>query len=216
VATASKTQSKTSFVRKYLQNNPQANVKAVNEAWAAARMNGTIGDTLFYEMRKQLGLSGKSKSKIAAKPQSGAKVSKTSSTPGKKMFVKEFLNDHPDGNFAAVNKAWQAAGFAGTISKAVVDRMRASLGLTGNLRGNTKKSKTSSTGKQRGTPHKETTPAVNVQPRTNNGDRTSVLHDLETDIDRLLFKAMAIGDLTEIEEALRRTRRMLYGVLTRG
>ena len=47
------------------------------------------------------------------------------------MFVKEFLNDHPEGNVAAVNEAWQAAGFDGTISKTLVDKMRASLGLTG-------------------------------------------------------------------------------------
>ena len=43
-----------------------------------------------------------------------------------------------------------------------------------------------------------------------------VLNDLEADIDRLLFKAMAIGDLTEIEDSLRRARRLLYGALTEG
>ena len=43
-----------------------------------------------------------------------------------------------------------------------------------------------------------------------------VLNDLEADIDRLIFKAMAIGDLTEIEDSLRRARRLLYGALTRG
>ena len=54
------------------------------------------------------------------------------------MFVKEFLNDHPQGNVDAVNEAWQAAGFDGTISTTLVNKMRASLGLTGNLRGKTK------------------------------------------------------------------------------
>ncbi len=160
MATATKTQGKTSFVRKFLQNNRQANVQAVKDAWAASGMEGTIGDTLIYEIRAQMGLSGKAKPRSAAKKKSGSKVSKNSSTPGKKMFVKEFLNDHPQGNFAAVNEAWQAAGFDGTISKAVVDRVRAALGLTGNLRGNTK-----TTGKKRGGPRKETTAVVNVQPR---------------------------------------------------
>ena len=51
------------------------------------------------------------------------------------MFVKEFLNDHPQGNFSAVNQAWQAAGFDGTISKTLVDKMRASLGLRGTFVG---------------------------------------------------------------------------------
>ena len=55
-----------------------------------------------------------------------------------------------------------------------------------------------------------------MQPRGSNGDRTVVLNDLEADIDRLIFKVMAIGDLTEIEDSLRRTRRLLYGALTRG
>jgi hypothetical protein len=211
VATATKTQGKSSFVRKFLQNNRQANVQAVKEAWTAAGMAGTVGDTLIYEIRSQMGLSGKSKPKVAAKAKSGTGFSKTAS-PGKKMFVKEFLNDHPEGNFRAVNEAWQAAGFEGTISKTVVDKMRSSLGLTGNLRGNAK-----TTDKKPGRPRTViTTAAVNVQPRTSNSSRTVRLHDLEAEIDRLLFRVMAIGDLTEIEDSLRRTRRMLYGGLARG
>ena len=94
--------------------------------------------------------------------------------------------------------------------------MRASLGLTGNVRANTKKSKTSATGKKRERPRKETAAAVNVQPRASNSVRTVVLNDLETDIDRLIFRAMAIGDLTEFENTLRQARRLLYGALTRG
>ena len=143
-------------------------------------------------------------------------MSKTATSPGKSMFVKEFLNDHPQGNVRAVNEAWQAAGFEGTISQTVVNKMRSSLGLTGNLRGNTKKSKTSATGKKRVTPRKVTTAAVNVQPRGSNSARTVVLNDLEADIDRLIFKVMGIGDLTEIEDSLRQARRLLYGALTRG
>jgi hypothetical protein len=58
-----------------------------------------------------------------------------------------------------------------------------------------------------------TAAAVNGQPR---GDRSTVLNDLEADIDRLIFKSMAIGDLPEIEDSLRKARRLLYGVLTGG
>ena len=149
VATATKSENKTGFVKEFLSDHPEGNVKAVNEAWTAAGMKGTIGDTLIYQTRSEMGLSGnlraKSKPRTAAKAKSATKMSKTASSPGKTMFVKEFLNDHPQGNVDAVNEAWQAAGFDGTISKTVVDKMRASLGLTGNLRGNTKKSKTSAT-----------------------------------------------------------------------
>ena len=214
MAIATKSQGKTSFVKKFLQNNPQANAKAVNEAWTAAGMKGTISHTVISEVRKELGLIGNQPGKSRkAKPKSGTKMSNVASTPGKSMFVKEFLNDHPQSNVAAVNKAWKVAGFNGTISKTVVFKVKSSLGLAGNLRGNTKKSKTSATRKNRVTPRKETTAAVNVQPRLN---RSTVLDDVEVDIDRLLFKVMGIGDLTELEEMLRRARRLLYGALTRG
>jgi hypothetical protein len=215
VAVATKSQSKTGFVKNFLSNNPKANAKAVNEAWAAAGMKGPINHPIVSEVRKQLGLISNQpgKTKTAAKAKSAAKKSKEATSPGKAMFVKEFLNDHPQGNVAAVNKAWRAAGFDGTISKTNIYKVKSSLGLTGNLRGN---SKTSATGKKQGTPRKETATAVNVQPRKTNSERTDVLNQLETDIDRLIFKAMGIGDLAEIEDTLRRARRLLYGVLTRG
>jgi hypothetical protein len=218
VAMATKSQNKTSFVQDFLGDNPQGNAKAVNEAWAAARMTGTIGATLVNKMRSEMGLTGnlraKSKPKTVAKAKPATKMSKKSSSPGKTMFVKEFLNDHPQSNVDAVNEAWQSAGFGGTISPTLVNKMRAKLGLTGNLRGMPKTGanvRATSTGKKRGRPPKETAPTVNVQLR---GNRSTVLEDLEPEIDRLLFKVMAIGDLTEIENSLRRTRRLLYGALT--
>ena len=91
--------------------------------------------------------------------------------------------------------------------------MKASLGLAGNLREKTKMSKTSATSKKRAEPRKETTAAVNEKPRDN---QSTVLNDMEVDIDRLMFKAMTIGELTEIEDTLRQLRRLLYGALTRG
>ena len=220
VATATKSQNKTGFVKDFLKDNPKGNAKAVNEAWAAAGMSGTIGATLINKMRSEMGLTGnlraKSKPKTAAKAKSATRMSKTAGSPGKTMFVKEFLNDHPQGNVDAVNDAWQAAGFDGTISPTLVNQMRATLGLTGNLRGTPKtgaNGRATSTGKKLGRPRKETTAAVNAQPR---GDRSTVLNELEADIDRLIFKAMAIGDLVEIEDSLRRARRLLYGAMTGG
>ena len=52
---------------------------------------------------------------------------------GKTGFVKEFLNDNPQANAQAVNDAWKAAGFEGTISHSLVTQVRSQLGLTGNL-----------------------------------------------------------------------------------
>ena len=214
MARTSKSANKSGFVKEFLSSNPHGNVKAVNDAWAAAGMKGTIGDSLIYELKKQFALSGKSKPRIA-KPKS-APVSKTATTPGKSMFVKEFLNDNPQGNVKAVNEAWQAAGFDGTISLPLVDKMRASMGLTGNLRGNTRKVRAGATGKKRATPRQVTAAPVSLQSRTSNSDRTVELNDLEADIDRLLFKVMGMGHLTEIEDSLRQARRLLYGALARG
>jgi hypothetical protein len=140
-------------------------------------------------------------------------VATAAKSENKSGFVKEFLNDHPDGNVDAVNKAWAAAGMNGAIGSTLVNKMRAALGLTGNLRGNTKMSNASATSKKRAEPRKETTAAANEKPRDN---RSAVLNDMEVDLDRLMFKAMAIGDLTEIEDTLRLLRRLLYGALTRG
>jgi hypothetical protein len=223
VATATKIQNKTSFVEDFLKANPKGNAKAVSEAWAAAGMTGTIGSTLVNKMRSEMGLTGnlraRSQPKIAAKAKSATRISKTSSSPGKTMFVKEFLNDHPQSNVDTVNQAWQAAGFDGTISPTLVNKMRSSLGLTGNLRGmhmTGANATATSTGKKLGRPRKETAAAVNEQPRMSRSTPTVVLNELEADIDRLIFKAMVIGDLTEIEDSLRRARRLLYGVLTQG
>jgi hypothetical protein len=209
VAAASQSQGKTSFVGNFLKNNPRANAKAVNEAWTAAGMKGTISHPIVSEMRKRLGLIGNQpgKAKTAAKAKSGTKKSKPVRNPGKAMFVKEYLNDHPRGNVRAINEAWRAAGFNGTISKTVLYTVKSSLGLTESPT----KSKTSATRKIRVTPRKVITPVVNVQPRVN---RSTLLDELEADIDRLIFKAMAIGNLTEIENMLRQARRVLYGALT--
>jgi hypothetical protein len=220
VATATKSPNKSDFVREFLRKHPEGKVKAVNEAWTAAGMSGTIGDTLIYGTRADMGLSdklrAKSKPETAAKAKSPNTMATKVSSPGKSMFVKEFLHDNPQGNVDAVNKAWEAAGFDGTISPALVNQMRAKLGLTGNLRGMPKtgtNGRATSTGKKVGRPRKETAAAVNVQPQ---GNRSTVLNELEADIDRLIFKAMVIGDLTEIENSLRQARRLLYGAMTGG
>jgi hypothetical protein len=217
VPVATKSANKSGFVKDFLSKHPEGNVTAVNEAWTAAGMTGTVGDSLIYKTRAEMGLSrklrAKPKPKTAAKAKSSNKLSQKPSSPGKSMFVKEYLNDHPQGNFSAVNEAWKAAGFEGTISQTLVDKMRASLGLTGNTRRNVTKSKPSKAGQKPAQLQKNTTAPVAAQPR---GNQSSVLEEMEADIDRLIFKAMAVGDLTEIEDTLRRARRLLYTSLIRS
>jgi hypothetical protein len=116
-----------------------------------------------------------------------------------------------------VNEAWQAAGFDGTISPALVNQMRAKLGLAGNLRGSAKRPRPSPTGKKRGRPRKETTAAANGKlaghPSGGKSDRTHALLNVETEIDKLIFQVMIVGDLPQVETALREARRRVYGAL---
>jgi len=124
----------------------------VNEAWQAAGFEGTISPTLVNKTRVKLTGKRRGYSKTAAKGKSAPNMPKTVIvSPGKTMFVKEFLNDHPEGNVKAANEAWTAAGFDGTISETLIYKARASLGLTGNLSGKTKaaaEGKATSTGKK--------------------------------------------------------------------
>ena len=134
--TATAAPGKTSFVKQFLNDHPEGTTKTVNEAWQAAGMKGTISHPIISQVRKQLGLTGNlpGKTRNAAKEKAASNMPRTATaTPGKTSFVKQFLNDHPDGTTKTVNEAWQAAGFEGTISPTLVNKTRVK--LTGNLRG---------------------------------------------------------------------------------
>ena len=218
MATATVTQGKTSFVKHFLSEHPEGNTKTVNEAWRGAGIDGTISPTLVNKTRVKLTGKRRRKARTAAQGKAGdTKPREAPATLGKTSFVKEFLNDNPQGNVKAVNQAWTKAGMSGTISSTLVNKTRALLGLTGNLRGKSK-TKATTTGKRRGRPPKETTAAVNGkpagQPRGRKSDRTHALLGVEAEIDRLIFTVMGIGYLPEIETALREARRLVYGALS--
>jgi hypothetical protein len=157
-------------------------------------------------------------------------------TAGKTEFVKEVLGKNPHANPKTVNDEWKAAGQDGTISATLVNKLRASLGLAGNLRPTTnpKTPRRSSdeqpiSGKKRGSkPKRNSTkstllaasrsngnrapqPALKTENRSKIGRYHGSIEELEEDIDRLLFKVMRLGGLPAIEESLRQTRRLLYG-----
>jgi hypothetical protein len=163
----------------------------------------------------------------------------TTRNQGKTLFVTEFLGQNPHANANTVNEAWKSEGKDGTISATLVNKLRSSLGLAGNLRSSSNK-KTESlaienrsyTGKKRGRkPRNLATQSVSLAPMHANGRTTEhkalqfghrgkanvrnvALEELDADIDRLLFKVMALGNLPAIEETLRQARRQLYGVYT--
>jgi hypothetical protein len=155
---------------------------------------------------------------------------------GKSEFVKEVLGKNPLANPKTVNDEWKAAGQGGTISATLVNKLRASLGLSGNLRP-TIKPKTRrrsadvqlSSAKKRASKRKKNStksmllaasrsngsrpiqPALQPEHRPKIGRYLGSIEELEEDIDRLLFKVMRLGGLPAIEESLRQTRRLLYG-----
>ncbi len=207
--TATAPPGKASFVKQFLTDHPDGTTRTVNEAWKAAGFKGTISPTSVNKTRLKLTGKRRGKARTAAKRKAAPRTPRTvTATPGKTSFVKEFLNEHPESNVKAVNEAWTAAGMNGTISPTLVNRMRASLGLRGNLRGETRKArttaqgKTSSTSKKPGRPRNEPAITSNGQPRGRKSARTLALTELEADIDRLIFKVMGVGDLTEIEDSL--------------
>src|SRR4051794_19841725 len=51
--------SKSAFVEEVLGRNPKANVKAINEAWAAAGHEGKISDSIIYQVKRERGVAGK-------------------------------------------------------------------------------------------------------------------------------------------------------------
>jgi hypothetical protein len=140
---------------------------------------------------------------------------------GKTSFVKEVLFDNPQANPTAVNEAWTAAGMDGTISPTLVNKMRAELGLAGNLRPQPDKTKAVGSSKSAARDKKDGKKAT-AKTRTSGMEstkaesfsrrmpRTQALVRIETEIDRLLFQVMNLGGLTDVEDSLRESRRRLY------
>jgi hypothetical protein len=136
------------------------------------------------------------------------------------MFVKELLVDNPHANTQDVVEAWQAAGFQGTISPSLVSKVRSESGLAGNLRGKRRRRKTRTgqialdgsmpTGKRLGRPPKRAAATANGMGQVQTRRRKNPLDELELEFDRLLLKVIDQGNLTQVEDAIRRARRMLY------
>lgn len=241
---------KSAFVRDFMQNNPEANRKAIEEAWLAAGHDGVISSALVSKIRAGLGLIGlprqpeaetesttisaptiskpgkpegtadKSRARRSQQAQaeangttavlgsrseptipSGARAVATGrgGPQGKTAFVRDFILKNPTANRKAVEEAWLAAGNEGPISSALVSNLRSEMGLTGKKRGQSAKGKASGT----------TAEPTDVQ-RPRSGGRDAAVAEIEGDIDRIVFRLMALGGMEEIEDELRKLRRLLY------
>src|SRR5262249_2668660 len=116
----------------------------------------------------------------------------------------------------------------GDISVSLVHKLRSEMGLTGNLRrrsqavraaarDTTSLAPPQSRHPQQGSAktngrrrtQEDGVPAALSAERRQMSERDHMLEEIEGDIDRLIFKLMAIGRVEEIEEALRRVRRLV-------
>ena len=73
--------SKTAFVSEFLREHKTANSKAVNTAWTESGHSGSISQSLFNNLRSELGLTGNPR--IRSKPAEASGVTKATTVPKK-------------------------------------------------------------------------------------------------------------------------------------
>jgi hypothetical protein len=212
---------KTKFVTEFLTKNPKGNLRAINEAWVAEGMTGKVSKSVVDKTRAKLRLTGNLSPKTRKDATAKATATRTrtpTSTPGRGGYAKEFLNDHPDATAREVNEAWTKAGMKGTISHSVISEVRKGLGIVGKALGETRKPTSRATPTTKSPGKKPTTQisasSSEVGTPRHESARTRALMATEVEIDRLIFQMMRLGDLTEIETALRVARRAVYKALT--
>ena len=113
--TKTRDQGKTSFIKELLIDHPMANTKAVNDAWAAAGMEGTISETLVNKTRAQMGLAGNLRSKRRTKTEAAASSKRSYS--GKKRGRKS----KPEPGAIAEGKAAPTSARAGKRNARLVE-----------------------------------------------------------------------------------------------
>jgi hypothetical protein len=227
---------KTAFVREFLSKSPAADHPAVNRGWAEAGNEGTVSESLVQKLRSEAGLTAKARKGRTASANGPAKAPRSkqkSGKPtaatreagrprdqGKSFFIKEVLVDDPRANAKAVNEAWRRAGMAGSISGTLVSMVRSELGLAGNRRGRPKgaENATARAAKPGGRSARPggTGAAPDVRWGHRSIDRERVLAEIEADIDRVIFRLMAVGGLGDVEDELRAVRRRLVVLSHRG
>jgi hypothetical protein len=150
---------------------------------------------------KGSGVGATSSKVIAQEPQRA--VAKTRG-PKKSAFIRELLGRNPDANLKAVNEAWTMAGCKGGISSTSLYLIKSQINPT------SARAPVSGATPATWTP-RATQPARHhaSEGRGSSGSMGGVLDDLEGEIDGLIFKQMGAGGMTDVEEALRRARRLI-------
>ena len=116
-------------------------------------------------------------------------------------------------------------GECGSNQHALVSNLRSTPGLTGNLRGGSKSAESNGAPlpvettarrpkrKKPGRPRKNEAAGIVAEPTKERKPRSAglgmAIDEIEADIDRLIFKLIAVGGMEPIEDELRRVRRRL-------
>jgi hypothetical protein len=133
---------------------------------------------------------------------------------GKTAFVTEHLRQNPDATDDEINEAWTAAGNEGGISGSLIYKIRAKERLTGKTgakgRGAGKKGRAKSSPKGTSVGRTPEPAAGTPKPLDGRMNPGRIIAELEKDIDRLIFRLMSVGGMEEVEDELRKARRLLY------
>src|SRR4051812_1724220 len=122
--------------------------------------------------------------------------------PGKQDFIRKILEQDRDAGGGTVNRAWLEGGHEGSISPSAVGKVRGARGLT--------KPRGSGTRDESPTPvDGKAPPQAPADGTLAVEDRARVFDDLEADLDRVLFRVMAIGEMPEVERLIRQCRRVV-------
>lgn len=134
---------------------------------------------------------------------------------GKSVFVRDLLRRNPDSRAKDINEEWEKAGNVGIISSALISQIRsAGTKPAGNgptaSKGTPQRPTVEATKKPQTSPWaaKQASSEANGQSAVAGGEG-ALLDELEGEIDDLIFRLKGLGGMSEVEEALRRARRML-------
>jgi hypothetical protein len=150
--------------------------------------------------------------------------------PSKSSFVEELLGRDPGANLKAVNEAWASSGHEGQISPSIYYKIKRERVGTGETSPTTSRSESvpskAAPETSPKTPKTDKAPSLleaassPIHPETASSDPTPTLthpsgghgrelHEIEGEIDELMFRLKGLGNFADVQEALRVARRLL-------
>src|SRR5262249_52377252 len=116
---------KSAFVRDFIQQNPEANRKAVEEAWLAAGHDGVISSALLSKIRAGLGLIGMPRQPEAEAESVTSSARSTKKPGGRKGPTGKSRGAEPKQVLAETNGTAASHGSPGKLTTSSSDRLMA-------------------------------------------------------------------------------------------